>query len=244
MRSWDSRSRNKPAILERAIEVRGLSFRYKEDIPVIENLDLTLRKNEKVALIGQSGCGKSTLIRLLTGCFADYSGRICYDGVELHDIDPQSLRRLVTVIHQNTFIFNDTLRFNICLGEDFSDEALARAVRLSGVDRFLSDIPGGLDGACGENGAKLSGGERQRIALARALIRDVKVLFLDEGVSAIDVATANEIEQELLSMPNLTLLTVTHRIHDGLTQRYDRIVTMESGALKAVRAWPRPQTDA
>ncbi len=223
---------SEPAHLEDALEICGLSFRYKEDIPVIENLDLTIHKNEKVALIGASGCGKSTLIRLLTGCYGDYKGAVLYDGVELHDIDPEGLRRLLTVIHQNTFLFNDTLRFNICLGEDFTDEDFARAVWLSGVERFLGNIPGGLDGDCGENGSKLSGGERQRIALARALIRDVKVLILDEGVSAIDVATANEIEQELLDMKDLTLLTVTHRIKDGLTQQYDRIMTMKDGTVK------------
>lgn len=227
-----------PARLENTLEISGLSFRYEEDIPVIENLNMTIYKNEKVALIGQSGCGKSTLVKLLTGNFADYQGAVRYDGVELHDIDPEGLRKLVTVIHQNTFIFNDTLRFNICLGEDFTDEALTRAVRLSGVERFLCTIPGGLDGDCGENGSKLSGGERQRIALARALIRDVNVLFLDEGVSAVDVATANEIEQELLDMKNLTLLTVTHRIRDGLTQQYDRIMTMKDGTVKETRELP------
>lgn len=221
-----------PAHLENALEVSGLSFRYKDDVPVIENLNMTIHKNEKVALIGQSGCGKSTLIKLLTGSYADYQGTVRYDGVELHDIAPDMLRELVTVIHQNTFIFNDTLRFNICLGEDFTDEALAHAVKLSGVERFLGNIPGGLDGECGENGSKLSGGERQRIALARALIRDVNVLFLDEGVSAIDVTTANEIEQELLDIKDLTLLTVTHRIKDGLTQQYDRIITMNDGTVK------------
>ncbi len=221
-----------PAHLENALEISGLSFRYKEEVPVIDRLDLTIQKKEKVALIGPSGCGKSTLIRLLTGCYANYTGTIRYDGTELHEIDPEGLRKLVTVIHQNTFLFNDTLRFNICLGEDFPEEALTRAVHLSGVDRFLGNIPGGLDGNCGENGAKLSGGECQRIALARALIRDVKVLILDEGVSAIDVATANAIEQELLDREDLTLLTVTHRIKDGLTRRYDRVLTMENGALR------------
>lgn len=224
-----------PAHLETALEVDGLTFRYQEDIPVVENLSMTIRKNEKVALIGPSGCGKSTLIRLLTGSYADYRGTVCYDGTELHDIAPEELRKLVTVIHQNTFIFNDTLRFNICLGEAFPDAVLARALRLSGVERFLGNIPGGLDGDCGENGAKLSGGERQRIALARALIRDVNVLILDEGVSAIDVATANEIEQELLDMKHLTLLTVTHRIRDGLTQQYDRILEMKDGAVRERR---------
>ncbi len=220
--------------LENKIEISGLSFRYKEEVPVLKNLDLTVHKNEKMALIGPSGCGKSTLIRLLAGSYANYSGSICYDGRELRHIDPEKLRELVAVIHQNTFIFNDTLRFNICLGEEFSEDALMRAVKLSGVQRFLGNVTGGLDGSCGEGGSQLSGGERQRIALARALIRNVKMLILDEGTSAIDVATANEIERELLGMRDLTLLTVTHRIKDGLTEQYDRIMVMKDGRINRI----------
>lgn len=224
--------------LEDKIEVRDLSFRYKEEVLVLEHLNLIVHKNEKTALIGPSGCGKSTLIRLLTGTYANYSGGIRYDGTELHDVDIETLRGLVTVIHQNTFIFNETVRFNICLGENFSEEALARALRLSGVDCFLSSVEGGLDGDCGENGSHLSGGQRQRIALARALIRNVKVLILDEGVSAIDVATANEIEQALLDMEDLTLLTVTHRIKDGIIGRYDRIMMMKDGMIEEKQILP------
>ena len=219
------------AAFEDRLQVSDLSFRYAPDVPVLEHLDLTLRKNEKLALIGPSGCGKSTLIKLLSGSYADYTGAIRYDGTELHDLDNRTLRDLVTVIHQNTFLFNDTLRFNICLGEEFSEEELRRALRLSGVDRFLPSVEGGLDGSCGENGGHLSGGQRQRIALARALIRGVKMLILDEGVSAIDVAAANEIEGELLDMEELTLLTITHRIRDGLMERYDRVLEMKDGAL-------------
>ncbi len=221
----------KGASLNTAIEVRDLSFSYKKDIPVLRGIDFCLKKNEKVALIGPSGCGKSTLIKLLTGSYAGYTGEIRYDGTEIRDISPEKLKGLVTVIHQNTFIFNDTIRFNICLGEDFQKEALERALSLSGVDRFLPSISEGLDGSCGENGSCLSGGQRQRIALARALVRGVNLLILDEGVSAIDVATANEIESELLAMQDLTLLTVTHRIKDGLIDRYDRIVTINEGTL-------------
>lgn len=217
---------------ENELDVQDLSFRYTEDVSVLEDLNLTIRKNEKVALIGASGCGKSTLIRLLSGSYASYSGAICYDGTELRDLDIEKLRRIVTVIHQNTFLFNDSIRFNICLGEEFSQEALDKAVHMSGVDRFLPEVPGGLDGSCGENGANLSGGQKQRIALARALIRGVHFLILDEGVSAIDVVTANEIEQELLDRKELTLLTITHRIKDGLTEQYDRVLMMENGRLK------------
>lgn len=227
----DASAGKKAPSFEKNIEVIGLSFRYADDIPVLEDLDLTIRKNEKIALIGASGSGKSTLVRLLSGYHATYSGEIRYDGVELRDMNPQALPRLVTVIHQNMFIFNDSIRFNICMGEPFSDEALHSALLLSGVNRFLADVPGGLDGACGENGSLLSGGQRQRIALARALIRGVRFLIMDEGVSAIDVETANEIEQELLRHQDLTLLTITHRIKDGLIGQYDRVLTMEGGKL-------------
>lgn len=219
------------AAFEDRLQVSDLSFRYAPDVPVLEHLDLTLYKNEKMALIGPSGCGKSTLIKLISGNYTDYTGAIRYDGTELHDLDNRKLRDLVTVIHQNTFLFNDTLRFNICLGEEFSEEELQRALHLSGVDRFFPSVAGGLDGSCGENGGHLSGGQRQRIALARALIRGVKMLILDEGVSAIDVAAANEIEGELLDMEELTLLTITHRIRDGLMERYDRVLEMKDGAL-------------
>lgn len=221
-----------PPTYENKVEVSNLSFRYAENVPVLEQLNFAIRKGEKVAVIGASGGGKSTLVKLLSGSYSNYTGAICYDGAELHELDIRKLRKLVTVIHQNTFLFNDSIRFNICLGEDFSEEALRNALRFSGVDRFLSDIPGGLNGECGENGSRLSGGQKQRIALARALIRGVDMLIMDEGVSAVDVETANEIEQELLHMDDLTLLTITHRIKDGLTEAYDRVLLLKNGSLK------------
>lgn len=201
---------------------------------MLTGVDLTIRKGEKLALTGPSGCGKSTLVKLLSGSFGGYRGSIRYDGTELAQLDHQALRSIVTVIHQKTYIFNDTIRFNICLGEDFPEAKLQNALRLSGVDAFLPAIAGGLDGACGEDGANLSGGQKQRIALARALIRGVNFLILDEGVSAIDVQTANAIEQELLDMEDLTLLTITHRIKDGLIRKYDRVLAMENGKIHEI----------
>lgn len=225
-------SGQKTPSLNRSLDVKDISFQYVKDVPVIRHLNLTIGKNEKVVLIGPSGCGKSTLIKLLSGYFPGYSGTISYDDQELRELDVEKLRGLVTVIQQNTFIFNDTIRFNICMGENFPEKQLQQVLALSGVDRFVKDIPDGLEGKCGERGSRLSGGQRQRIAIARALIRGVKMLILDESVSAIDVKTANEIEQELLDNPNLTLLTITHRIKDGLIDQYDRIVLMEDGKLK------------
>ena len=220
---------NKKPSFENELRVTDLCFQYTEDAPVLKNLNMTIYKGEKVALIGSSGCGKSTLIKLISGNYADYAGSIIFDGTELRECDNQHLRKLVTVINQHTYIFNDTIRYNICLGEDLSEEDLTRAIKLSGVEMFLPSIVGGIDGSCGEDGSSLSGGQKQRIALARALIRGVHFLILDEGVSAIDVETANIIEQELLDMEDLTLLTITHRIKDGLIHRYDRTLLMSDG---------------
>lgn len=213
------------------IRIKGLYFRYVEAFPVLTGLQLTIHKGEKLALTGASGCGKSTLVKLLSGNYSDYQGEICYDGVELRYLDIHKLRKMIAVIHQKTFLFNDTIRYNICLGEAFSEDALDNALKLSGVDKFLPHITDGVDGQCGEDGANLSGGQRQRIALARALIRGIDFLILDEGVSAVDARTANEIEQDLLDMENLTLLTITHRIRDGLLERYDRVLYMDEGKI-------------
>lgn len=222
---------------EQQLCVKDLCFQYTQDVPVLQNVTMTIHKGEKVALIGPSGCGKSTLIKLLSGNYSRYTGQICYDGTELKHLDNGQLKKLVTVIHQQTYIFNDTIRYNICLGEDFSETELNRAVKLSGVEMFLPSIVGGIDGNCGEDGANLSGGQKQRIALARALIRGVTFLILDEGVSAIDAETANKIEQELLDMKDLTLLSITHRIKDGLIHRYDRVISMTDGRVNALTVY-------
>ena len=226
---------------ENKLEIKGLNFRYNENLPVITDMDLTIHKNEKIALIGPSGCGKTTLMKLLRGEYANYEGEISYDGQELKKLASDKMHKILTIIQQNVYIFNETIRYNICLDEEFSQTDLERALRLSGVDKFLADVPNGLDGQCGEKGTNLSGGQRQRIAIARALIRGVKFIVLDEGVSAIDIETANEIEQELLNIPDLTLVTITHRIKDGLIDKYDRIIDM-ADIVKGELAKPLPVT--
>lgn len=227
----DTFTGNRKPTFSHEIRVTDLRFQYKQEFPVLKGCNLTIQKREKVALIGASGCGKSTFIKLLSGNYSGYQGGIYYDGVELRQLDIQELRKNITIIHQKTHIFNDTIRYNICLGDEFAENDFNDALRLSGVDRFLPSIAGGVDGECGEDGVNLSGGQKQRIALARALVRGIDFLILDEGVSAIDVKTANEIEKELLGMENLTLLTITHRIKDGLLGCYDRILSMDEGKM-------------
>lgn len=213
-----------PPSFEYELCVNNLSFQYTQEVPVLKDLNLCIHKGEKVALIGPSGCGKSTLIKLLSGSYCGYTGQIFYDGAELKHLDSGKLKKLVTVIHQQTYIFNDTIRYNICLGEDFSEAELDRAVKLSGVEKFLPSIVGGIDGSCGEDGANLSGGQKQRIAIARALIRNTPFLILDEGTSALDAQTAEEIESELMAIPDLTVLTITHHLQNK--EQYDQIISL------------------
>ena len=211
------------------IRTENLRFSYPEGVEVLRGVDLALRKGEKYAIVGESGSGKNTLIRALCGDFGEYGGEIFYDGVELHQLDNAKLHALVSLIHQDVYLFDDSVYNNICLYETFPRDALTRALEHSGVNRFLGSLEGGLEYGVGENGNRLSGGQKQRVAIARALIRNTPILILDEGTSAIDSKTAEDIESALLAMEELTLITITH--HSTLLSRYDRVFEMAEGKL-------------
>lgn len=217
--------------LEKELTVSGLTFGYEEDALVLQNASFSLKPGGKYALVGESGCGKTTLLHLLTGDFQNYQGQILYDGQELRSLDSAGLHKLAAVIQQEVFLFDDTIANNICLYDDFSPQALSGAMDRSGVSKFLSRLPEGRDYPVGQRGERLSGGQRQRIAIARALIRGTRFLILDEGTSALDEETAEEIESALLDMPELTLLTITHHLRHQ--ERYDGILAMEKGKVIA-----------
>lgn len=221
------------ATLEKSIMVQNVYFGYNPESFVLRGVSFTLLHGAKYALIGESGCGKSTLIHLLTGNYINYEGQICYDGKELHSIDRKTMYRTVSYIHQEEFLFDDTIRNNICLYEEFEEKQFRRAVVLSGVDKFVDSLEGGVEYQVGEHGERLSGGQRQRIAIARAIIRNANFLILDEGTSALDEKNAIEIESLLLQLPNLTLLTITHHLRDA--SAYDCVFQMKDGKVTVLR---------
>lgn len=217
---------------EREIKIQNLSFSYDDKTSLLSDINLKIEKGRKYAIMGESGCGKSTLIKLLSGYFDDYGGAICYDGQELGTLDSDRIGAVLAVIHQNVYLFNETVRENILLHEPFSDQELAAAIEKSGVFMFIGEKEKGLEHIAGENGAALSGGQKQRVTLARALIRHAPFLILDEGTSALDRKTAREIESSLLDDKDITLLTITHNLSPDLMKKYDEILYMKDGRLE------------
>ena len=216
---------------EAGITVSNVTFGYTEERLILQGVTTQFERGKKYAIIGGSGCGKSTLVKLLTGYFSKYGGRIAYDGVDLHQLDMEKLSELSATIHQNIYLFDETIRDNICLHQDYSEEALQRALRISGVDLFLGEDAKDLSDLVGENGSNLSGGQRQRVAVARALILNKPLLILDEGTSALDKQTAYDIKTRLLNEKDLTLITITHALDPEILQAYDSIIFMEDGKI-------------
>lgn len=216
-------------VLTEAITMENLSFSYETGKPVLQNVNLRLEKGKKYAVVGASGSGKSTLLNLLMGGYAGYEGSIRIDGVELRSIDPDSLYDLMSLIGQNVFLFDSTIRENISMFRDFPNEAVAEAAERSGLAAVITAK--GEDYRCGENGVGLSGGERQRISIARSLLRGTPVLMMDEATAALDNHTAFEVTDAILKLDGLTRIVVTHRLEEQLLRQYDSILVLRDGRI-------------
>ena len=179
--------------------------------------------------MGGSGCGKSTLLNLLMASDPGYQGSIRFDDAELRDLSTASVYDLASMIQQNVFLFNATIRENITMFAPFPEEEIRRAIRLSGLGELIRQRGEGY--LCGENGCGLSGGEKQRIAIARSLLKKSDLLLADEATAALDAKTAQKISGAILGLEGLTRIVVTHSLDGSQLSRYDGILAMKDGTI-------------
>jgi len=212
------------------LEVRDLSFAYSADGPtVLDRVSLTAAPGQTVALVGPSGAGKTTLVSLLPRFYDPTSGRILVDGHDIAGVTLQSLRAVMAVVPQEPTLFGGTVRENIAYGrEGATDAAVERAARVANAHEFITALPDGYDAIVGERGVKLSGGQRQRIAIARAILKDPRVLILDEATSALDNRSEGVVQEALERlMVGRTTIVIAHRL--TTVERADKIVVLDAG---------------
>lgn len=212
------------------VRIEGVHFSYNETQPAVLNgIDIEIEHGSLVALVGASGAGKSSIAGLLTRFYDPQKGRILINGVDLNDLDLKSWRQKISVVTQNTILFNDTIRNNLSfgLGEVSHDEILAAAKRAS-ADEFIDALPDGYDTKVGERGARLSGGQQQRLALARAFVSNPEFLILDEATNQLDSVTENAIQMAIESFrEKTTILVIAHRL--ATIKKADMIYVMDHG---------------
>jgi ATP-binding cassette subfamily B protein len=215
------------------IEFKNIIFSYEEENKIFNGLKLSICAGEKVGIVGPSGAGKSTLISLLLKNFKLQSGQILVGGRDIEDITSDSLRKQISLIPQDTFLFHRTIAENIGYGvENPSLEDIKEASRLANIDEFIESLPAQYATLVGERGVKLSGGQRQRIAIARAILKNSPVIILDEATSSLDVITESKIQEAInlmLDKNKATIIAIAHRL--STIRHMDRIVVMDKGKI-------------
>ena len=215
--------------LEHGIELRDVSFGYEEGKDVLHHVSARFEAGRAYAIVGGSGSGKSTLLNLLLAENTGYRGSVLLDGTELRELSPEALYGLMSVIQQNVFVFNASIRDNVSMFREFPQEALDEAICRAHLRELLDAR--GADYLCGENGKGLSGGEKQRVSIARSLLKKSSVLLVDEATAALDMQTAHQVSSDILDLTGMTRIVVTHSLEEALLRRYDGIFVLKNGTL-------------
>ncbi len=215
--------------IEGNIRFEAIDFAYEKDEPVLKDLDLWLKKGQKIAIVGATGSGKTTIVNLLTRFYEIDGGKITIDGVDITEIPKETLRRSIAIVLQDTVLFSDTIRANIKYGRlDATDEEMRTAAALARADEFIDRLPEGYDTMLAESGNNLSQGQRQLLSIARAVLADPKILILDEATSSVDTRTEMHIQQAMVNlMKNRTSLIIAHRL--STIRDADKIVVVSDG---------------
>lgn len=213
-------------------EFRDVTFGYNEKV-VLDKLNFKIKANETVAFVGKSGAGKTTIFNLLCKMYDNYSGTITIDGIDIRCLDKESIRGNITIISQNPYIFNMSIRDNLRLvKENLTDEEMISACKVACLDDFINGLDDGYDTVIGEGGVNLSGGQKQRLAIARALVQKTEIILFDEATSALDNETQKKIQEAISNMRDeYTILIIAHRL--STIVNCDRILFMDNGKIVA-----------
>ena len=214
------------------IEIDNVSFKYEDKKQILKNLTLSIEAGKTVALVGPSGGGKTTLCNLIPRFYDFNEGDIKIDGISVKEVSLKSLRKNIGVVQQDVFLFTGTIKENIlCAKLDASDDEIIDAAKKAKIHDFIQSLPKGYETYIGERGVKLSGGQKQRISICRVFLKNPPIIILDEATSALDNETAYNLENSLLNLENLTLITVTHKLIKNILNRYDEIIVMKNGKI-------------
>lgn len=214
-------------------EFKNVTFTYTNGHKVVDNMNFKIKANSTVAFVGKSGSGKTTVFNLLCKMYNIDSGNITIDGIDINELDKDSIRGNITIISQNPYIFNLSIRDNLRLvKENLTEEEMIEACRTACLEDFIKSLPDGYDTVIGEGGINLSGGERQRLAIARALVQKTEIILFDEATSALDNETQANIKKAIDNMKNeYTILIIAHRLSTVID--CDRILFLDEGKIKA-----------
>ncbi|HHV45576.1 MAG TPA: ABC transporter ATP-binding protein [Tissierellia bacterium] len=220
-------NRSKDFVFNSTIEVKDLKFDY-DGKEIFKGATFTIEKGKKYLIKGPSGAGKSTLIKLLSMAIEDYEGTIMVDGVDYRNIKEESMNNNISFVYQDVFLFEDTIYNNITLFKEIPESKVLKACEGAGLMELIEEKENGLNEMLLENGKNLSGGQRQRISIARALVRDVDLLFIDEATSNLNEELGRLIENTILSL-DATVVAISHRYYEGITEKYDYVLEIKDG---------------
>ena len=213
-----------------AIKFNNVSFGYSTESTALNNINLDIKSGETIALVGSTGSGKTTIIQLIARFYSPSKGSITIDGVDINELEIDSLRSQISFVDQSVRLFNDTVKGNIALGQlnSMSDKQIKHAAEVANATDFISKMDGQFNAHIGEDGTKLSGGQRQRLAIARAVAKDSPILILDEATSALDSATEKQVQAAIDEMQkDRTTIIIAHRL--STIKKADRIIVLKAG---------------